>query len=453
MAQLLILQKISAAGGDVIVPVITSANSANNAENSTLAHSLTANESVTWSIVGGVDQARFEISGSTLRWASNGTKDYETPNDSNTNNTYIVDVRATDTANNTADQTITITVTDVGEGMADFTVNNRSELDAAMDLCTGGEVIQLNDGTYGEYTNTHEFASYVTLRAANVGMAHFNGGFALNSTLTMNIIFDGLKFNGVGMSGSPISNFKFNNCEVYGWGFYVTDGQNWEYTDGIIRDSVQDLVQIANDSHTFTLADNMIYGVNNGLGSGDWHPDGVQIFSSSGAAGMPHNFTISGNWVYDDNSDNGADYMQGIFLHPATGDWEDIVIEQNMVAVASPNALFLHAGTSSTSNVIIRDNAILYNGNLELHGDCSGVTLDGNIYDTLTVAGSPAATGYTVVDDFNYNTSGVGDHDIDAIFEDPSEGESWENFIPKTGGLTDFGSHYGPQDRLTALMA
>lgn len=103
---------------DTTAPTIISANSANCAENSTLSHSLTANEAVTWSIVGGADQARFEISGSTLRWAGNGTKDYETPNDADTNNTYVVQVRATDGASNTTNQTITITVTDVGEASA-----------------------------------------------------------------------------------------------------------------------------------------------------------------------------------------------------------------------------------------------------------------------------------------------------------------------------------------------
>ena len=102
---------------DVAGPTITSASTANNAENNTLSHSLTANESATWSIVGGADQARFEISGSTLRWASNGTKNYEAPDDDDTNNTYVVNVRATSVATGeTTDQTITITVTDVGEG-------------------------------------------------------------------------------------------------------------------------------------------------------------------------------------------------------------------------------------------------------------------------------------------------------------------------------------------------
>jgi hypothetical protein len=98
---------------DDTAPTITSANSGSIAENAQLAFALTANESVTWSITGGADQARFEISGSTLRWASNGTKNYESPDDADTNNAYVVQVTATDGAGNTTNQTVTITVTDV----------------------------------------------------------------------------------------------------------------------------------------------------------------------------------------------------------------------------------------------------------------------------------------------------------------------------------------------------
>jgi hypothetical protein len=101
---------------DEVAPTITSANSGSVAENSVLAFALTANESVTWSITGGADQAQFEISGSTLRWASNGTQDFETPADADTNNAYVVQVTATDAASNATNQTITITVTDVSEG-------------------------------------------------------------------------------------------------------------------------------------------------------------------------------------------------------------------------------------------------------------------------------------------------------------------------------------------------
>ena len=101
---------------DSVAPTITSASTANCAENAQLAHALTASESVQWSITGGVDQARFALDGATLTWAANGTKDYEAPDDTGANNTYVVQVQARDAAGNTATQSITITVTDVAEG-------------------------------------------------------------------------------------------------------------------------------------------------------------------------------------------------------------------------------------------------------------------------------------------------------------------------------------------------
>jgi polyisoprenoid-binding protein YceI len=97
------------------LPTITSAATASNLEAAVLAHALTADEAVTWSIVGGADAAMFEVSGSTLRWLGNGVRDFEAPDDANTDNAYEVTVRATDTALFSTDQNITITVTDVLE--------------------------------------------------------------------------------------------------------------------------------------------------------------------------------------------------------------------------------------------------------------------------------------------------------------------------------------------------
>lgn len=100
---------------DTTAPTITTASTANCAENSKLFIALTASESVTWTLTGGADQARFEISGTTLRWLADGVKDFEIPNDADTNNTYIVQVTATDLAGNATNKTITVTVTDVSD--------------------------------------------------------------------------------------------------------------------------------------------------------------------------------------------------------------------------------------------------------------------------------------------------------------------------------------------------
>lgn len=98
---------------DTVAPTISTSSTANCEENATLSITLAADESVTWTLTGGADQAKFEISGSTLRWASNGTKDYESPDDADANNTYVVQVTATDLAGNATNKTITVTVTDV----------------------------------------------------------------------------------------------------------------------------------------------------------------------------------------------------------------------------------------------------------------------------------------------------------------------------------------------------
>lgn len=98
-------------------PIISTASTASVNENAALAITLTADQVVSWSIVSGADQAQFEISGTTLRWALNGTQDYEAPADANADNAYVVGVRATNaTTSKTTDLTITVTVNDVAEG-------------------------------------------------------------------------------------------------------------------------------------------------------------------------------------------------------------------------------------------------------------------------------------------------------------------------------------------------
>lgn len=67
---------------------------------------------VTWSIIGGADQALFTLDGSTL---SMGWKDFADPEDADTDNEYVVQVRATK-GSTTVDKTITVTVTDASVG-------------------------------------------------------------------------------------------------------------------------------------------------------------------------------------------------------------------------------------------------------------------------------------------------------------------------------------------------
>ena len=86
-------------------------------ENQTGATTLTANETVTWSITGGQDGAKFTINQNTGVLTFVAAPDYELPTDGVTSgsNTYIVQVQARDTAGNVSTQTVTVTVLDLDD--------------------------------------------------------------------------------------------------------------------------------------------------------------------------------------------------------------------------------------------------------------------------------------------------------------------------------------------------
>ncbi len=104
---------------DTTAPTITGPASVTGAtssisivENSTLVHTFTANETVTWSR-SGTDQSFFSISsGGALTITA---RDFESPADSDNNNTYVVIITATDSAGNARTQTLTVTITNANE--------------------------------------------------------------------------------------------------------------------------------------------------------------------------------------------------------------------------------------------------------------------------------------------------------------------------------------------------
>jgi hypothetical protein len=98
---------------DVTAPTITSSASYSAQENQTSIGTATANESVTWSKVSGVDSASVTIVSATGVITFTLAPDFEAPTDVGANNIYNLTIRATDTAGNTTDQAIAVTVTNV----------------------------------------------------------------------------------------------------------------------------------------------------------------------------------------------------------------------------------------------------------------------------------------------------------------------------------------------------
>ncbi|MFA9517568.1 cadherin domain-containing protein [Halopenitus sp. H-Gu1] len=107
---------------------------------------------VSYSLVGGADQSAFSVDSSTGNLTFDSPPDYENPTDSDTNNNYVVNVQANDSAK-TTNQTITVTVTDIddtggsgsGGGSGGSSVDETTETTVTVEENSGDE----SDGTEG----------------------------------------------------------------------------------------------------------------------------------------------------------------------------------------------------------------------------------------------------------------------------------------------------------------
>jgi VCBS repeat-containing protein len=104
---------------DVTAPTITGPGGATGAsssisipETATSVFTFSASETVTWS-KSGTDSSFFTIASSGALTVT--ARDFETPADSDMNNTYIVIITATDGSSNATSQTLTVTITNVNE--------------------------------------------------------------------------------------------------------------------------------------------------------------------------------------------------------------------------------------------------------------------------------------------------------------------------------------------------
>lgn len=152
---------------DETAPIITGPNGsggtttgANSAltvpENTVPVYTFTANESVTWSLSGGADQARFSINPATGLVSFNPGPDFENPSDADANNIYVVVIKATDAAGNFTTQTLTVTVTDLVENLAPTNITlSKANLYEANTI---GALVGNLTATDPDLGDTHTFA-------------------------------------------------------------------------------------------------------------------------------------------------------------------------------------------------------------------------------------------------------------------------------------------------------
>lgn len=200
---------------DVWGPTFTSLTTDSVPEAHTLSHALTTSETATFTLVGGADQARFEISGSTLRWLSDGTKTYASPDDADTNNTYVVTVRGTDTKGNITDQTITVTVTQVvAFTPADLTPNlwlQAGDIATLWQNVAGSSAVSADGQTVGKWDDKSGAGFHLTAAADDTTRPTYkaDGGAGAKPY----VLFDGS--NDVLRRLASLGSFAAGACSIF----------------------------------------------------------------------------------------------------------------------------------------------------------------------------------------------------------------------------------------------
>ncbi len=98
-------------------------------ENNTSIHVYTADESVTWNLIGGEDLSLFDINKSSGELSFINNPDFENPLDVDKDNVYKVIIEATDIAGNSSSQELEIYVDDIDEIPPEISLGISSDLD------------------------------------------------------------------------------------------------------------------------------------------------------------------------------------------------------------------------------------------------------------------------------------------------------------------------------------
>lgn len=304
-------------------PVITSNGGGSTAfvsvqENRTLVTTVTASDpegtAVSYSISGGADAARFSITAAgVLSFTS--APDFENPTDSNSDNVYEVNVRASD-GSLFAVQTLYVTVTDVSNVLVvDTTADtNDSGLGSSFTI----EQLNASKGADGRVSlrealiaaNNTAGLDVITFNLTGATGAYGEYTFFINTTLPS--ITDAVYLNAAsqpGYLGQP--RIVLDGEGGAGNGFTLTGTADGSTIRGfVIRDFGGDGIHIQSGSDNHTIVGNYI---------GSFHADGSNAGvgernASSGIQSYGANVTIGGTTAEDRNVISGNVSAYNIYL-------------------------------------------------------------------------------------------------------------------------------------------
>ncbi|KFI27032.1 hypothetical protein CN97_02365, partial [Haematobacter massiliensis] len=293
--------------------------------------------------------------------------------------------------------------------MATIHVSDTEGLLAALKSAAGGDTIVLADGDYGALNlkgrygpNVLPYDSPVTITSATPGGARFE---TVTIRDAQNLTFDQVTMTGE-FRASFSSNIAVTNSvghalyfrDVAGatiTGNHVSEGKytlnlfsvsDFTITDNVFERAGADLIQISRNSYNGLIENNVLWDTV--AATPDIHPDLIQIYGYDGMT--PHDIVIRGNYLYDDPA-TGLIIAQGIFLSgPQETGFRNILIEDNLVSVRSPNTIYIDGGQE---NVFILNNSLIAGPEVFKGGvirltlkngfDNSGVTVEGNLASSI----------------------------------------------------------------------
>ncbi|WP_078085475.1 discoidin domain-containing protein [Microbulbifer mangrovi] len=379
----------------------------------------------------------------------------------------------------------------------DITVTNSTELVNALKNATGGQVILLKDGNYGQLSIPKQYDDYVILRSENLFGAVFSD-IEINGANKGYVHFDRILSAGIDARNDAhhlkYTNSKFSSTVYFKYADNVVidnntidvDGglhallinsvSNFTVTNNYITRAQEDLMRVTGNSPNGLIENNVFYDTtpknipHSGNACEYQHTDGLQMFGLNGE--NPRAITIRGNYFYDNPENNAIRpsectggksgvrlTMQGIFMSdPSSGGYEDMVVEQNFLQIGSPNTIYING---ATNNVTVKNNTLLtWSGGaggsiriVEKAGKSNkGLSLSGNISSAVSDETSDLSNGMQIGDNFVYERNDASSPVYkNVLFEGGGEGSRWQHFLPVPGTPIDFGSGYGALDRLGAL--
>ena len=342
-----------------------------------------------------------------------------------------------------------------------ITVSNLTQLNSALATARGGETIKLEDGHYGSLSVSKDFASTVKIEAINPLSATFTdidvpGGSYIH--------FDGLTINGQPRVDKSAHHVTFANNDLKG-GLYFRDADNivvhendisggfntltlndvtnFTITENEIHHAESDVVRITGASQYGLFENNFVHEV---AAVRPYHPDLMQVFGTSD--GDPSDITIRGNHFYDDPK-TGDVYAQGIFFGNIAKDgFKNILIEDNLINVGSPNSIFVNGGQE---NVVIKNNTLIPwpgdGGAIIRILDKEGyANLGTSVYDNVAKLILNEGSNVDVGDNYLYGRNA----DLGALFS--GDGNVWQDFKHVDGSPIDLSTGLGASARLLELL-